>query len=69
LRETRADRLESTSCDTLADPPARTKLYAVDPIGTMPARRGPEPAELPPRIHVLNHYHVTNLGTLLDVLA
>jgi hypothetical protein len=55
--------------ESLSDPPKEPKLYAVEPLSAMPDRRHPGPVEQPPRIHVLNHYHVTNLGTLLDVLA
>jgi hypothetical protein len=55
--------------ENLSEPPTRPKLYAVEPLAVMPDRRQPDPVEQPPRIRVLNHYHVTNLGTLLDVLA
>jgi len=63
-----ASRVDGPS-GTLADPPTERKLYAVDPLAVMPDPRHPDPVERPPRIRVLNHYHVTNLGTLLDVLA
>lgn len=57
--------------ETLADPPEKSPSPgdAVYSLAVMPDRRHPEPIEQPPRITVLNHYHVTNLGTLLDVLA
>ncbi|MCP3903162.1 MAG: hypothetical protein GY715_05945 [Planctomycetes bacterium] len=44
------------------------KLYAPRPVGcvTPSSNQAPPPAIVP---EVANHFHVTNLGTLLDVLA
>ena len=50
-------------------PPAVRKAYAPDPLGKpAPAAKMPPPPPL--RIIFLdNFYHITNLGTLLDLLA
>ncbi len=56
--------------ESWSDPPSSPqsrRIYAVDPIGEPP----PPVVESPPSApsaHVLTRPHVTNLGTLLDVL-
>ncbi len=54
--------------DLLAAPPQERKAYAPDPLGkpTPPGETPPQAAEV---LEAVNHFHVTNLGTLLDVLA
>lgn len=45
------------------------KPYAPLPLGELPLLRDAVPPARTGFIFVANHYHVTNLGTLLDVLA
>ena len=55
--------------DPKASPPSDRKSYAPDPLGKPTEFRDvtpPDPAEI---VRVVNYFHVTNLGTLLDVLA
>lgn len=61
--------LEARLPDMPTSPPAARKAYAPDPLGKpAPAPEMPPPPPL--RIISLdNHYHITNLGTLLDLLA
>ena len=61
--------LEARLPDMPTSPPAERKAYAPDPLGKV----APSP-EIPPPpplriISIDNFYHITNLGTLLDVLA
>ena len=52
-----------------ASPPTQPKAYAPAPVGKPAVVRGttpPDPAEL---VRAINYFHVTNLGTLLDMLA
>ena len=54
--------------DELAAPPTGRKAYAPDPVGTPlePAETPPDPSE---RVEAIDFLQVTNLGTLLDLLA
>jgi hypothetical protein len=45
------------------------RLYAVRPLGAIPEERTPQPPATPPLPRLLAGFHVTNLGTLIDVLA
>ena len=58
-----------TPPDPLASPPTGRMSYAPDPLGKPSDFRDvtpPDPAEI---VRAMNYFHVTNLGTLLDVLA
>ena len=62
-------RGEERAPDPLSAPPTERKAYAPDPPGKTPEHRDvtpPDPAEL---VRVLNYFHITNIATLLDVLA
>ncbi len=55
--------------DGLASPAVGRMSYGVSPIGRVPK---PEEALDPPReahVPIMVNYHITNIGTLLDVLA
>jgi hypothetical protein len=72
LRPAPAERgagVEDRIPDGPSSPPAARKAYAPDPLGKpAPAPEVPPPPPL--RIISLdNFYHITNLGTLLDLLA
>ncbi len=63
------NRGEESAPDPLSAPPTERKAYAPDPPGKTPEHRDvtpPDPAEL---VRVLNYFHITNVATLLDVLA
>ncbi|MHC4949039.1 MAG: hypothetical protein ACYTG1_12405 [Planctomycetota bacterium] len=53
----------------LSAPPADRRPYAPAPLGAVPEHRDPTPPDPAETVRVINPYHVTNLGTLLDVLA
>ena len=55
--------------DPRASPPAEHKAYAPDPIGKPPVLRESLPPDAPPPVSVLHHEHITNIGSMLDVLA
>lgn len=62
-----APREIAAPCDSPASPPAQRKIYAVDPIGQPPPPREDPPPTVPgPKI--VKRPHVTNVGSLLDVL-
>lgn len=64
-------RLDSAPLpDAVASPTraASPPIYAPNPIGRIPVVPNRPPAE-PPPAPIENYPHVTNLGTLLDVLA
>ena len=54
--------------ETLSAPPTGRKAYAPDPVGK-PSVPGDTPPPEVEQVPVLNYLHVTNLGTLLDVMA
>ena len=48
---------------------AERKPYAPDPLGKPTTLRLPPPPDPTAAVWVTNYFHVTNLGTLLDMLA
>jgi hypothetical protein len=55
-------------CPTAAGAPKAHPIYAVDPIGRIRPAADQSTITLPPRV-IENYPRITNLGTLLDVLA
>jgi hypothetical protein len=62
-------RVEDVEPDPRACPPTARKAYAPDPVGKPTVRRDTTPPDPSEEVRVLNWFHITNLGTLLDVLA
>lgn len=58
-----------TRPDPLAAPPAKRKAYAPAPIGKPSPPRDAAPVERAGEIPLINFFRITNMGTLLDVLA
>jgi len=56
-------------CGPPASPPPTRKAYAPDPLGKVRESAAIPPPPPPRVISIDNYYHITNLGTLLDVLA
>ncbi|MHC4413847.1 MAG: hypothetical protein ACYS0G_01045 [Planctomycetota bacterium] len=69
VREILIDAPSDPAPEPRASPPAERKSYAPAPIGqptVFPDATPPDPSEV---VRVVNPFHVTNLGTLLDILA
>ncbi|MHC4209390.1 MAG: hypothetical protein ACYSWT_06705 [Planctomycetota bacterium] len=62
-------RAEDVPPDPKASPPAERKAYAPDPPGRPPEIKDPTPPDPAELVRVVNWFHVTNMWTLLDVLA
>jgi hypothetical protein len=62
-------RVEDVPPDPKASPPAERKAYAPDPLGKPPEIENPTPPDPAEAVRVVNWLHITNMGTLLDVLA
>ena len=62
------DRFEPT-LEIVPPGAAERKPYAPDPLGKPTALRLPPPPDPAAAVWVANYFHVTNLGTLLDMLA
>jgi hypothetical protein len=56
-------------CGPPASPPPARKGYAPDPLGKVREAAAIPPPPPPPVISIDNYCHITNLGTLLDMLA
>jgi hypothetical protein len=62
-------RVEDLPPDPKAAPPAERKAYAPDPPGRPTEFPDPTPPDPSEQVRVVNWFHITNMGTLLDVLA
>jgi hypothetical protein len=62
-------RVEDVPPDPKASPPAERKAYAPDPPGRPTEVKDPTPPDPAEPVPVVKRLHVTNVWTLLDVLA